>query len=284
MTRKQLVAEITTELKKYDESGLIDYRSLNRWIKNELKTFGNNVMQLTGKVLRVENGRAILPENFFDLDFVVKCTPESHSFEKGCKEHVQSSHFWKQRIEETYEWDNLSNSHIKSDYKFIEEKVVFKDNIINFRYSNPILLKPVKGIKRDSLTRTCKNLKVLESPYTFNIVGENLQVNFSEGDLYIQYYGVPMTEDNDFELPDSRHLQEYLIAYCKRKVLEIIWLNDDDVNMINKMQYIKAEEDRLRGLAHTEIKFNVLGDGNWAKRLKRNNVNYINKFEQMFPR
>lgn len=240
-------------------------------------------MQLTGKVLRVENGKASLPENFFDLDFIVKCSPESYKFEQGCKEHIQSSHFWKQRLEETYEWDNMSNSHKKTDFKLIEERVVFKEAVVNFRYSNPIMLKPVKGIKRDSLTKTCKNLRVQQSPYEFNLIGETLQFNFGEGDVYIQYYGIPTTEDGDFELPDSRHLQEYLIAYCKRKILEIVWLNDDDVNMINKMQFIKSEEDRLRGLAFTEVKFNALGDGNWARRLKRNNNIYINKFERMFP-
>jgi len=283
MTRKQLVAEITTELKKYDESGLIDYISLNRWIKNELKIFGNNVMELTGTVLRVENGEAILPENFFDLDFIVKCKPYAHKFEKGCKEHVQSSYFWTQRLEETYEWDNMSNSHRKTDFKMIEERVVLKDSIFRVRYHHPILLKPVKGIKRDYLTKTCKNLRVHDSPYEFNISGERLQFNFRDGDVYIQYYGIPLTEDGDFEIPDSRNIQEYLIAYCKRKILEIVWQNDDDTNMINKLQYIKAEENSLKGLAFTEVKFNKLGDGNWAKRLQRNNNLYIEKFERMFP-
>ena len=283
MTRKQLVAEITTELKKYDESGLIDYISLNRWIKNELKIFGNNVMELTGTVLRVENGETILPENFFDLDFIVKCKPYAHKFEKGGKEHVQSSYFWTQRLEETYEWDNMSNSHRKTDFKMIEERVVLKDSIFKVRYNNPILLKPVRGIKRDYLTKTCKNLRVHDSPYEFNISGERLQFNFRDGDVYIQYYGIPLTEDGDFEIPDSRNIQEYLIAYCKRKILEIVWQNDDDTNMINKLQYIKAEENSLKGLAFTEVKFNKLGDGNWAKRLQRNNNLYIEKFERMFP-
>ena len=62
-----------------------------------------------------------------------------------------------------------------------------------------------------------------------------------------------------------------------------MWQNDDDTNMINKLQYIKAEENSLKGLAFTEVKFNKLGDGNWAKRLQRNNNLYIEKFERMFP-
>lgn len=282
MTRKRLVAEILTELKKYDESGLIDYKSLNRWIKNELKRFGNNLMQLTETVLRVENGTADLPENFFSLYFAVKCTPESHQFEEGCKENLQSSHFWTQRLENTYEWDNQSGSHKNTNFKLIEERIVFKDNTtVKFRYNNPILLRPVKGIKRDSLAVKCKNLNINNCPYEFNIVGEKMQFNFRDGDVYIQYYGLPLDQSDDLLIPDSRNLEEYLIAYCKRKVMEIIWLNDDDTNLINKLQFLQQEEVRLYGLAQTEVKFNALG--NWAQKIKRNNILETNKYERMFP-
>lgn len=281
MTRKQLLAEILTELKKYDESGLIDYKSVNRWIRNELKRFGGNLMQMTEKVLRVENGIATLPDNFFSLYFAVKCKPEAHVFEEGCKESVQSSYFWKQRIEETYEWDNASNSHKGVDYKFIEERVVFKDAIVKFKYSNPILLKPIKGVKRDVLAKSCKNLQKFHSPYEFNIVGEKVQFNFSEGDVYIQYYGLPTDEDGDLIIPDSRNLQEYLIAYCKRKIMEMVWMNDDDTNLINKLQFLQQEENRLYGMAQTEVKFSALG--NWAQKIKKNNILETNKYERMFP-
>lgn len=282
MTRKRLVAEILTELKKYDESGLIDYKSLNRWIKNELKRFGNNVMQLTETVLRVENGIADLPENFFSLYFAVKCTPESYQFEEGCKENLQSSHFWTQRLENTYEWDNQSNSHKNTNFKLIEERIVFKDNTtVRFKYNNPILLKPVKGIKKDSIAVKCKNLNINNSPYEFNIVGEKMQFNFTDGDVYIQYYGLPLDQSDDLLIPDSRNLEEYLIAYCKRKIMEIIWLNDDDTNLVNKLQFLQQEEARLYGLAQTEVKFNALG--NWAQKIKRNNILETNKYERMFP-
>ena len=67
MTRKELIAEILTEVRQYDESNLVDYRSLNRWIKNEIKRFGVNVMVLQPQFITVENGKATLPEAFFQL-------------------------------------------------------------------------------------------------------------------------------------------------------------------------------------------------------------------------
>jgi hypothetical protein len=35
-TRKNLIAEVLSDLKQYNESGLIDDISLNRWVKNAL--------------------------------------------------------------------------------------------------------------------------------------------------------------------------------------------------------------------------------------------------------
>lgn len=283
MTRKQLIAEILSELKQYEESGLIDHRSLNLWIKSELKRFGANITVLTEKVLGVENGEVELPDDFWSLHFAVKCTAESHEFEKGSKATVQDSQYWTQRIENTYVWDNQSNSHKKTDYKEILEKTYLNiDTVVNFRYTNPILLRLTKGIKKDYCAPGCKNLqKELSSPYEINILGNKIQSNFKEGHIYMQYNGLPTDESGDIYIPDSIHLQEYLMYYCKRKILESLWINDDDANLINKLQYMKQQEREYFHLAMTQVKFEGLG--NWSNNIKRKIIRETNRFERMFP-
>jgi hypothetical protein len=97
MTRKQLIAEILTDLRQYDESGLIDYRSLNMWIKNELKRFGANITILTEKVLDVEGGKVELPEDFWTLHLAFKCKQEGWEGEhQEDRELVQDSQWYKQ--------------------------------------------------------------------------------------------------------------------------------------------------------------------------------------------
>jgi len=279
MSRKKLIAEILTELKKYDEAGMIDYRSLNRWIISEMKNFGYNIMQLTEKIVKVENGRAELPENFYSLALVVKCTPENYSFEEGCKECVQSSYFWKQRLETVYEWDNGSESHIGKDFKLIEERVVNKDATVTIRYSNPVRLRPSKNMKRDLIADKSPNLQQFRSEFEFTLQGNYLNVNFKDGDLYLQYYGLPLNEDNELEIPDNRNIQEYLIAYCKRKIFQMIWDNGEDVQ--NRLQFYIQESERLKGLAMTSAKMEALGS-DWWKNIKRNNLRNVLKFERMF--
>jgi hypothetical protein len=69
--------------------------------------------------------------------------------------------------------------------------------------------------------------------------------------------------------------------FVKRKILEGIWMNDDDVNLVNKLQYIKQQEREYFSLAMTTVKFEGLG--NWSQRLKKRMVQDTNRFERMFP-
>jgi len=285
MTRKQLISEILTDLRQYDESGLIDYRSLNMWIKNELKRFGANITVLTEKVLEVENGKVELPDNFWTLDLAVKCTPDSQEInDEECKQQVQDSQFWKQRVEKTYVWDNQSGSHKQEDYKTIEEKVYYNNCSITFRYREPEVLRLTKGIKKEYCSNGCKNLQdqlTRSAKHEINILGNVLQTNFKNGFIYIQYQGLPTDDEGDIIIPEVRSLEEYLIYYAKRKILEALWINDDDVNIMNKLQYIRQMERETFSLAMTQVKFESLG--NWDKKLKRKMIRETNRFENMFP-
>nr|DAJ54834.1 MAG TPA: hypothetical protein [Caudoviricetes sp.] len=285
MTRKQLIAEILTDLKQYDESGLIDYRSLNMWIKNELKRFGVNITVLTEKVLDVDNGKAELPEDFWTLHLAVKCKQEDWEGEyQEDRELVQDSQWYKQSTTTNYVWDNQSQSHKEESYKTVEEKVFYKDRVTNIRYKEPVLLRLTKGFKKEFCAPSCRNMQqklTASANYEINILGNVLQTNFKEGNIYMQYNALPTDESGDIYIPDVRSLQEYLMYYAKRKVLESLWINDDDVNLINKLQYIKAQEKEYLGLAMTQVKMEGLG--NWDKNLKKKMIAETNRFERMFP-
>lgn len=285
MTRKQLIAEILTDLRQYDESGLIDYRSLNMWIKNELKRFGANVTILTEKVLEVQDGKVELPEDFWTLHLAVKCKQGDWEGEHSeDREYVQDSQFYKQSTTTNYVWDNQSQSHKQENYKTVSEKVFFKDRVTNIHYREPVFLRLTKGFKKEFCAPGCKNIQqslTASSQYEINILGNILQTNFKSGFIYMQYNALPTDELGDIYIPDVRSLQEYLMYYAKRKVLEGLWINDDDVNLINKLQYIKGQEKEYLGLAMTQVKMEGLG--NWDKKLKRKMIAETNRFERMFP-
>lgn len=281
-TRKELIAEITTSLRQYDDAGLIDYRTLNRLIRNELKRFGSNIMTLNEKYIEIKNGKAELPDDFFSLQTAMKITKDSYYLNSDCKKVVEQSNYWKERLESTYVWDNQSNSHKQQDFKYIEERIVRNDSDVTIRYKNPTLLKLTKGIKKDVISKECNNLRIIQSPYEVNINGNTIYTNFKEGTILIVYYGLPVDDEGDLLIPDIRSLEEYLIAYCKRKMLEDMFYNDEDTNIINKLQLARQDERELYSLAQTAVKFERLSSDFW-KKIKKKNMEQTMKYSRMFP-
>jgi hypothetical protein len=282
MNKKELIAEIKTQVRQYDESGLIDNISLNRWITTELKRFGVSVMELRPYFLHVENGKTFLPQEFYSLKAAYYCKPESFHADDECKQELQNSHMWKFRTEKLMEWDNESQSHIGTDYKCFEEKIVWNNCTGVVRYTKPQLVKLRNGKRNITCAEGCPNLKVA-SDYEITISKETLYTNFPEGTIYLECYVLPTDEDGEIMIYDNRNLQEYLIAYCTRKIIQEIWVNDDDVNLINKMNFFAAEESKLFGLAMTAVKMEALARSNWSQKLKAKNAKETNMYEKMFP-
>lgn len=282
MTKKELIAEIKTQVRQYDESGLVDDISLNRWITTEVKRFGVNVMEMKNFFLHVEDGKVTLPQEFYTLKIMYYCQPQFFHADDECKGELQSSNMWKVRTEKLMEWDNQSNSHKGTDYKCIEEKIIFNNCQGTIRYSQPALVKLKQGKRGISCEKNCPNVRI-GSPYEVQVNNNTLYTNFSEGTIYVECYVLPTTEEGDIIIYDNRNLIEYLIAYCTRKILQEIWINDDDVNLINKMNFALAEENKLFSLAMTAVKMEALSRSDWAQKLKTKNAKETNMYENLFP-
>ncbi len=95
----------------------------------------------------------------------------------------------------------------------------------------------VRGIKKEFCSSTCRNFKV-NSPYEVNISQERLQLNFRNGFVYTQFYALPTDEKGELLIPDNRSLQEYLIAYITRRILQDIFYNDDDASVGSRIYFL----------------------------------------------
>lgn len=288
MTKKEFIAELTTDLKQYDESNLIDYRSVNMMINTKLKRFGNNIMVANEAFIKVVDGKAKLPENFWKLDLAVRCEPEGYSIKSGDKRAIISSYTYKERTEEDLEWNNFIDSYIEKDYKRITETVYIDSNVVDFYYKSPIILKLTKGMNKEVCSTGCKNLQDMftySSPWEINIVKNTLQANFEKGYIYIQYVGLPVDDEGEVMIPETQHnhLQEYLMYHCKAKIMENLMGNGDEPNLINMYQIYSAKEREYFSLAMTETKFESLGH-DWDKKMKNKMRQSTLKYERMFPK
>lgn len=268
-----VLADITSDLKMYDEMGLIDDISLGLYLLNELKGFGGNIMEIYPAIIEIKNGQGKLPDNFFSLVKAVKTDPVGCLPEPDCEEgELVNSYFYKVRKEASSIWDNGSKI-AEGEYKEVTEKTYFfnKDLKANFYYGNHTLLKLVPGFDKSKLDLKCENVCVISSPYEINIINNTIQTNFNKGFICIWFQGLLMDEDNEeVILPEdpNKNIYKYLIAAGKAKVFELVWANDDDANVQTKLQFYKGEARTEKTAALAQVRFSSITGDNWDEGLK----------------
>lgn len=288
MNKREFIARIASDLRQYDESNLIDYRVVREAVDDKLKRFGNNIMVNSDKLIKVVDGKAKLPDNFWKLNLAVKCEPEGYSVKSGDKRDVISSFMYKQRTEESLKWNNSIESYVKTDHKVITETVKIDLNVVDFYYKQPTALRLTKGMKRDVCSATCKNLQdafTRNSPWEISIINKILYANFDKGYIYIQFAGLPLDEEGEIEIPDTQHnhLKTYLQYHCKALIMENLMGNGDDPNLINMYKLYSSKESEYFSLAMTEVKMESLGH-DWDVKMKNKMRRGTLKYESMFPK
>lgn len=285
MRLENIKADIKSDLKSYEESGLIDDVSLDIHLLNELKGFGGNVMQTYPCILEIRNGQAKLPNNFFSLVKAVKTEPVGCETTPDCNEsELISSYFYRVRKEASTVWDNQSGKFEDcAEYKEVSEKVYLFDNALKtyFIYGNHRKLKLTKGFDKSKINLKCENIYVADSPYEINIINNTLQTNFTTGFVCLWYQGLGVDEETgDIILPEdpNANIYKYLVATGKAKIFELLWSNDDDPNVQNKLQFYKAEARENKTLALAQVRFDSITGNNWHENLKMKNKAKVGKF------
>jgi hypothetical protein len=275
LTFDQFIQELLTDFKSYEQD--IDKLSIKRYIIGELKRFGNNILTTNEIVLQVKNSQATLPENFRALKLAAKVSPYGYSDEECNKEDMQRSIWFKTTIENEATFDQISLQYIENccPSKIIKHIVPIGRGFLHTYYKNPQLLTLTKGINRTLLTKDCLNLPNIYrgvSKHQINITNNNINTNFSEGFLYIQYTGLEM-EDGELVIPEGWHgnLSRYLLSFCKAKIVENLIVNNKNPQALGQMlQAFKQDARNDFQLAQTEWKFLAMGE-NIRQELKKIN-------------
>lgn len=275
MTFDQFIQELFTDFKSYEQD--IDKLSIKRYVIGELKRFGNNILTVNETVLKINNSQATLPENFRALKLAVKVTPHSLSLDDCEEGEMQKSIWYKTTIENEATFDRGSLQYIEScsPPKIIKHIAPIGTGFLHSYYRNPVLLTLTKGINRSTLTKDCLNLpnRFREvSRHQINITGNNLNTNFSEGYIYIQYTGLEM-EDGELVIPEGWHgnLARYLLSFCKAKITETLIVNNKNPQALAQMmQVFRQDSVNDFKLAQTEWKFAAMGE-NIRESIKNRN-------------
>lgn len=285
MSLEEFIAEIETDLSSYAESGDIDRISIKRWVTNELKRFGNDILETGEEVLKVENSSTTLPKTFKSLILALKVDVGGYECE-GDKNLIEDSYIYKQYIQNpAYFLDSTGQYQTTCDSKIITEKITIKNtNSLNVHYNNPKFLSVVKGIKNTGvIDPKCLNINPHirnNAKYEISITGNQINTNFREGHIYIKYNMLPTDEEGELMIPETRNgfLEKYLEFYVKSRIVENLIANNRNPQAIAQLlQLYKQETQNHLPLALRESKFTGLGE-HWAKKFKalshRNIISY----------
>lgn len=286
-----LIAEVKTDLSRMADAHLLDEDSMYRDIVLGLKKFGNDIMEVHETVVEVRDGFATLPDNFFSLYLAAICNPMG--YKKTCDDtevefhDLQSSNFYVERTVRSNKWNECSSCCEQSEEKIIRENFYYKrKKVAEFYYSNPILLSLGKTFNKNNCHSKCRNLLVQDNPNQIVISRFRLQANFNEGDIYMQYYGLPVDDEGNIDFPESKngHLEEYLEYRLKRKIAERAIANGDGQGISNLYSnFFQLEKEALRN-ASNELKMGHLVPEQYHARMKRLNRLESLQFESAFTR
>lgn len=285
MRLSEFIAEIKTSMKSYDSANLIDEISIHNWVIDELKRFGSNIMDLQEEVLFVKNGRTFLPDNYWHMRLAARVNITNfESLEEGTD--VRFSRELYDEIERSATWSTTGESGEVTEKTYTKVVNIDKKRV-ELNMNQPVLLNITRGVQRKRLDYECINLSEKfrnKSPFDTVINNRTMQLNFRNGVVYIQYYGL-MSEDGEIIIPETQHnrLKTYLEYYVKSRIIEDLIVNNDDPNKVNLLQYFDAKAKDQFDLAMTEAKFESLNWRETSKLMTNKNKRKMSTFENMFP-
>jgi len=274
MEFKEFLADIHSSLNSF--SADIDDITVKTNVIEQLKIFGNNICELTEAKLKVENSKALLPKEFKSLRLALKIKAlgvDAH----GRKEYLQTDNYiYKQYISEPAYFDEVNLEYVKTcESKIITETITIGEHPVDFYFEHEFL-SLVKGVNKKLLSSDCVNIhpSIRNSyPNEINITGTTINTNFREGEIYVQYYGIPIDEEGEVVIPEitTGDILAYLKNYVKIQIAEELIANNKNPLGLSQLYPVWAQKDReLKRAATVEAKFAGLSK-NWHVKYKRLN-------------
>lgn len=271
-----LIAEIESDFSKYSDANLINRESIYRDIALGLKRFGNDICQVHETVVEVKEGYAELPRNFFSLYAAYMCEPMA--IQTDIEVHdLQESLFYKEKTINSTTWNECDPTCKTVTESVIQENLYFNNNRVTFHYNNPQLLRLGKSFLRNNCHAKCRNKIVRDNPNEIVIIDYRLQANFNSGTIYLQYFGLPVDEEGNIEIPETAngHLETYLEYYIKRRLAERLMGNNEAQGLSNLYSVFAQQEQIALKNASNELKMKSIKPG-FARRFQR-----INRLESL---
>lgn len=274
-----IISVVRTDLSKYDNFGVLDEDAIYRDIVLALRSFGNNATVDYEDVIKLKNGQAELPSNFYKIKEVRICEPISFSNTVNKEYHtIMGTEYYNLVHELKSTWNECDDCCHEEELKVVKKEYVFKDKgMVTCSYRKSYLLSLTKDTIKNHCSVGCSNFYP-ETNNTVSVRKNKLISDINEGELFIKYSGFPLDEDGefDFEETPSGFLESFLEYHLKFKIIERLMLRG--VQGLSQMfQFYSQQNSIRRKAAENELKFKALQPIQFTKKVKLMNKEYYNR-------
>jgi hypothetical protein len=296
-----IYATVKEELKSYFDTGAIDDLMFPTYLDKCLRKLGRATYVIQEQALVIEDFQARLPDNFYAVREAWMCS------EIPQYPYQSANSFYSQAASQTTiqlnpvtvggtPCTNTGCTNPKCQGECMPEfiQAVYKTNQeIARSYKREYLLKPGNISVRQhcdvnytdawTFTETAPPVHEFtpgQSGYdSFDIRDNKFVTNFRNGIVHLIFYATEYDGGGNQMIPDNFRIREYLEAFIKYKVFEVLsnQINDETFNQIQaKLAYYKQLSEEAFIMADIEIK----KQDPWTKQRRiKNDLNRFNMYE-----
>ena len=293
---------VKEELKSYFDTGAIDDLMFPTYTDKCLRKLGRSSYVISEEVLFIEDFQARLPDNFFAVREAWLCT------EVPGYPYQTANSFYSQAASQTTiqvspltiggtPCNNPSCQNPECDGTCMPEiiQAVYKTNQQSGRsYRQEYLLKPGNISARNNCgvdyndnwefygysgVANRSSTPGASAADSFDIRDNKFVTNFRNGTVHLLFYSTEYDEIGNQLIPDNYRIREYVEAFIKFKVFEMLTnqTNDETFNQLQqKLVYHKQAYEESFIMADIEIKKQTP----WEKQRRiKNDLNRFNMYE-----
>lgn len=301
VTPEPVYATVKEELKSYFDTGAVDDLLFPTYLDKALKKLGRTTFVISEEVLFIEDFQSRLPDNFYAVREAWMCTEvagypyqSANSFysqaanattiqvapltiggtpctQPGCQDPACNGTCMPSLVQAVYKTNNTVARGFTHEYLLKPGNISAKQNC-GVEYTNnwdfyaeapPIHEFTPGAASYDS----------------FDIRDNKFVTNFRNGVVHLLFYATEYDEIGNQLIPDNYRIREYVEAFLKFKIFEMLTnqTNDETFNQLQqKMMYYKQAYEEAYIMADIEIKKQTP----WEKQRRiKNDLNRFNMYE-----
>lgn len=276
-----IIATVSEDLKKYDTVGLIDKDAMYRDIILAVKGFGNDSKIFYEDIVSIDNGRGVLPDNFYRLNDIILAHPISYSRENKTASlgNIKQTRYYNLIKELKTSWNECDDCCKEKEARVFKKEIVV-ENVgritCNYRRGERVILTKPSIIKYCSSEYRKPEFDCVNQ---ISISKDIITANFEKGDLLIHYSGYPTDEDGNFDFEDTPNgnLESFLEYHLKVRIIERLILQKVQ-GLENLLQYFENNRRIYKKLASNEMKMKSLQPAQLTNKIVKMNQIYYDKY------